>query len=204
MAKVILNLLVVTFLFVASKVDAQDTLTLLTGKTVAIKVDSITKDMIYYQLIKNGKMKPRSMDKESVFSIRSASGEETVFYKKNPEEDYDMTVEEMRYYIYGAQDARKGYKNPWITIISFTVGGAAGFGLYDKPYVAAVPFVIPVIAGSTGTEFNKGSVRNEDFRKIEAYQSGYFKRAKSRKVTNALIGSLLGTGLGVMVGQEAN
>lgn len=202
MTKLKPSILILTLLLSLQYVSAQDTLTLLTGKSVAIKLDSITDNLVYFQLIKKNKMKAKVLDKESVFSIMHKDGTETVIYRRDPDNGYDFSEQDMRYYIYGAQDANKGYKNPWATMFGLAIGGSLGYALNEEFYVAAIPFVVPLLAGVTGVSYNKGSVRDPEFRKSEAYQSGYFKAARSRKIFNALVGSVVGTGAGLVLGSE--
>ncbi len=193
-------LLIVLSFAISISCYSQDTITFLNGKTANVKVDSIASDLVYFELVKKKKTKKRIVEAESVFSIKYKDGRDTILYKQDKSRPDSFTEEEMQLYIYGVQDARKGYKNPLTTIISGAAGLGLGYALSDEFLVVTVPFAASVVAGTTGVRYKKNSVRDEKFRKSEAYQEGYFRTARSRKVFNALKGSVLGTLTGVLIG----
>ncbi len=184
-----------------------DTLILVNGKTVNCtnaKTDSVF--VTYQRQKKSGKLKKETrLDREMVFSIRRVSGEE-VLYNPSPAQlrSGDFTVEQMRYFILGQQDARNNYKTHWWTVGGLVIGGGLGYAAYDQIYVAVIPFAYTLAAGFTPVEFNATPQRVNSELNIEAYQIGYLRAAKSKRVFRALESSLLGTAIGVGVGYATN
>lgn len=192
------------FLLVGFNANSQDTIALTNGKVIISQNTKIGEKSVRYELIKkNGKVKkPNFLDFSEVFSVKWQDSVETVIYKPHNEIwDYsDFTIEEMRMFIYGQQDAKAYYKAHWWTITSFAVGAGTGYLLYDQIYVAGVPFVLTVGSGVLPANFKDGDEVNPFYKKEEAYQLGYMKAMKNRRVFNTLAGSILGTLAGVSVG----
>ncbi|HBH05718.1 MAG TPA: hypothetical protein DDX92_03850 [Flavobacteriales bacterium] len=177
-----------------------DTITLINGQTVIGEVLEVNQDYIVYNYFKKKKTIKKGVSPLIVYSIAYASGQREVIYEKNEEEDLYLTKEEMLYFIKGQQDAREYYRTRGIFIGGFAIGGVAGYVLYDEIYVATVPFLYSVGAGLTNIEVRQNPSTTEDIRRTAAYQEGYLKVARSRKVFAALAGSVLGTAAGIFAG----
>lgn len=176
----------------------EDTLIFLNGRTASGRVIDTTAESIQYLDIKSKKFnKVRTVDKERIFSIKYSSGNEVIFYNPDTIGEDDFSREEMRYFIYGEQDALK-YRAPMATIGGIVTGAIAG------PFIggtAGLAFLLPgtysILTGSRWIKINKSTVRNPQLLKEKAYLLGYERIARHKRVQNALKGSGLGLLLGV-------
>ena len=184
-----------------------EVLILVNGKKVVCANAIADTAFVNYQKVKkNGKLKQLTrLDREMIFSIERDSGEE-VLYQPTPSQirSGDFTVEQMRFFILGQQDAREHYKTHWWTLGGLVIGGGLGYAAYDQIYVAAIPFAYTLTAGFTPIDFQATPGRIHSEMNAEAYQIGYFRAAKSKRVFRALESSLLGTAIGVGVGYATN
>jgi len=199
----------VLFFLVSFNVTAQqhDTLLLVNGKEVVVSEVQFDSVVVSYKRVKkNGRLKKEALiDREMVFSIKRASGEE-VLYAPTAQEigSGAFSEREMRFFIMGQQDARTFYKTHWWSIGGAVIGGGLGYLSYDQIYVAAIPFVYTVSAGIAPVEYRHNNLRSQYVWQQEAYQLGFFKAAKSKRVFTALKTSLAGTIVGVAAGYATN
>lgn len=183
-----------------AQMTSSDTITLINGQVIVGEVLEINPDYIVYNYFKKKKTIKKGVSPLIVYSIDYADGQKEVVYEKNEEEDLYLTKEEMLYFIKGQQDAREYYRTRGIFIGGVAIGALAGYVLYDEIYVATIPFVYSVGAGLTNIEVRQNPSTTEDIRRTAAYQEGYLKVARSRKVFAALAGSVMGTAAGIFAG----
>lgn len=187
--------------------QTKEALILVNGKKIACVNATVDSVFVSYQKVKkNGNPKKITrLDKEMVFSIERETGEQ-VLYQPTPAQlkSGDFTVEQMRYFVLGHQDARAYYKTHWWTIGGLVIGGGLGYVAYDQIYVAAIPFAYTLAAGFVSVDFRASPNRMNSELNAEAYQIGFLRAAKSKRVFRALESSLLGTAIGVGVGYATN
>ena len=89
----------VTFLFVllSGITRSQDVITLLSGREIKAQSVTVNEYDVRYCLAATGRAK--RIDSYKVFSVKSASGEEQVIYRKDPEDSLEFTPEQMRFFI---------------------------------------------------------------------------------------------------------
>ena len=141
------------------------------------------------------------MEKERLFSVVS-DGLETIYY--NPETGvHHYTVEDMRMYVYGQQDAYQYYKTTWSMVAAAAVG--AGAGLWMGTEGSAVVVLAPVVGTIAGTVVQSHApkpdmARSASYLKEPAYVLGFKKTARGKKVVNsiksAVVGSIVGGAIG--------
>lgn len=176
---------------------AQDTIVLLTGHIIPCKVYQENENVITCEFVKKGREEKLIIDTYRVFSIKFANGQEKVFYEQDTTKGNWFTVDEMRYFIYGEQDAMKGYKSPMTTVLGLIAGGGAGFFalesliLFGAPLVYTAGNLIPYII------IDRKTVRNEKLLEQETYVQGYERVARSKKIQNALKSSAAGLAIGI-------
>lgn len=175
---------------------AQDTLTLLDGKTIFGEVIDADSSYITYKFLKKNKIKERLLNTDIIFSVSYQSGKTDTIYYQNPEIENYLTVKEMHYFIMGEQDARKHYKATLTSVLGLAFGGALGYALPDGIWIAAVPLVYTVGASLTEIKIIYKDNRSQEIMRSPAYQEGYIKVARSKKAFNALASSLAGTIIG--------
>lgn len=134
------------FLLSASFCSAQDTLILISGKTMVVKSVEISEYLITYQSLDSvepGKTpKIRKMDPERVFAVHFADGHEHVVFETDTLDPQDFKVEEMRRFIKGEQDAREFYHNRSPKYLGLAVGASSAvfafYGLIGPPLFSTV------------------------------------------------------------------
>ncbi len=140
---------------------------------------------------------------ENVFSITHADGKEELIYSPDTlgflvtdavEPELDLSVEEMRRYIYGRQDGMKVKK----TGILFTSAGistiGSGLGAFFGP-IAPATYII--VLGTTKQKPKANLVSHPELIDDENYMEGYKKSARKRKIIAAAEGGLIGLGIGI-------
>jgi len=157
--------------------------------------------LYYDQHKKSGKTKARKLDLERVFSIYNSNGEERVVYYMDTMVGNYMTIDEMRYYIKGEQDAMEHYHGNWAWYIGVPVTAAAGFVLSGSVLSFAVPFVYLVVAGLPPSKIRKDKIDSPQLASEEAYVLGYERVARNKRAFKSLMAGLVGTAGGFAAGQ---
>ena len=172
---------------------AQDTLVLLSGKTIAVKnVELGGYYLSYHTLKENSKEKHMSLD--NVFSIKYASKSERIIYEPDSLEPDDYNIDQMKMYIRGEQDAIKYYKNNLNKVGAFLFGGASA---YFSFYGIIGPAVYSTVIGSFTPNLDKQRVSDPALLKVDEYRSGYEKKIRENKTKNAILYGLAGFATGV-------
>ena len=201
-----LALLFAITLFTAGNAMSQDTILTLEGDeiiTPEYRYDESSFDIEY----KTPSLKIRSINTDDVFGIRHQDGTERVFYKYDPAEGNGLTVEDMREMATGMSCARVHHREP----AAFVVGFCAGFGgVFLMPVVEAnllyaplVPLAVVSITGMTRVNAAKYTKQVYGRDMSEMFNSGYADRAKRKRMTSVIIGSLVGLASGVLINAAA-
>ncbi|HRH65482.1 MAG TPA: hypothetical protein PLU53_04235 [Bacteroidia bacterium] len=176
------------FLLGYGSVKAQDTLVLINGKMLAVKSVDLKDYTIAYRKM-DGKSRLKTIDPERVFSIRYRDGSERVIYSSDSLDPVDFKPEEMRMFIKGEQDADKFYKNNLNKGVAFVFG--AGGGLLGF-YGLAVPPLYSTIIGSFSPKMENQKVSDPVLLQNNIYREGYERKARDRKIRNAIISGFAG------------
>src|SRR5436190_12051112 len=96
---------------------SQDVLTLYNGRKIYTKIVEVNTASNIYKHSTNIKERNKSIVLERVFSIET-NGKEEVLYKPDAMNPDMFTLEEMRMFIKGEQDAMRFYDNNAIKIVS--------------------------------------------------------------------------------------
>ncbi len=155
--------------------------------------------------VKYIKLERRAVD--NVFSITHPDGKEEIIYSPDTlgflvmdvvEPELDLTVDEMRRYIYGRQDGMKAKK----TAVLLTSAGisfiGSGLGAFYGP-IAPATYII--VLGTTRQKPNEKLVSHPEFIFDENYLEGYKKSARKRKIIAAAEGGLMGLAVGIVAYQ---
>ncbi|MCH2198225.1 MAG: hypothetical protein MK081_05545 [Flavobacteriales bacterium] len=160
-----------------------------------LSVDGI--DVVIETEKRNGKKRTQSIHKSEIFSISFDDGE-WILYSPDELIGDDLTVDEMRIYIAGEQDARTGFKTGPTFIVGVLTGGATAFFAGGGLILTILPPVgytilqlIPVI------KIQGNSISNPDYKYNDLYAMGYERVARPKKLLAGLKGSFLGSVLGV-------
>jgi hypothetical protein len=181
-----------SFAFITSAQENKDTVLLMNGDVVICTVIDTTGGITSIKNPKNPK-KNITVENDRIFSIKSPSGERMI-YSYDTIIGNEFTIDEMRYFIYGEQDADHKYKANGSLIIGAAVGllsGVTGSFLCPVP-----PFAFAALSGVTKVKIKKETVSNPDFLNQDPYLMGYERVAKKKRKLKSLIGG----GIGLVVG----
>lgn len=171
---------------------AQDKVLLLSGVEMHGNILEHDHKVVKLEEDRKGKTKTIEIDTYRVFSVTD-DGEETIYYKKDPDAGNYLTEDEMRLFIYGAQDARANYKGRWAFFSGLGVGAVGGWFLAESFAIIAVPIVYPILTSIHKIHPKEGNVRDPKYIEEPSYRAGYHKNTKSKRFFRALGGSVLGT-----------
>ena len=184
------------FLFSGSSfiTNAQDTIVLLSGKTIIAIGIEVGMYSVTYHKTDAGKQKRISPDE--VFSIIHIDGTERIIYQRDSlEEGDDYTVEQMRMFIRGEQDAMKYYKNNSNKIAAFACGvGISYFGFYG----IVGPAIYSTLIGSFSPDMEKQKVSDPSLIHVDEYKDGYQRKARDKKIVQSIFYGLAGFAAGVV------
>jgi hypothetical protein len=146
---------------------------------------------------KRRKPKTMAIHKSEVFSVTFPEGE-WVLYAPDEVLGDDLSIDEMRIYIAGQQDARDLY-NAFPTTLVGVVVGAGGAILASGGLIITI--LTPVAYGSAQflpiLRIRESTIRNPEHRFNDVYAAGYERVARSRKVLGGFKGGALGMIAGV-------
>lgn len=192
-----------SFLILTAHCFSQDTAIFVSGDKVALmsyQQDSLNQN-IY--ILKTMKGKYKSINSEEIFSFVKKTGGEEIIFEPFEVDDANFTIENMRIYIKGEQEARKNSPAFLATVSGFLVGVASPILLstvgtsslfYSPIPVAATNFVVGL---TVPTE--KSVVREyPQMGKNNFFVEGYRTTARSKRLNNSIKGGLIGLGIGVV------
>lgn len=172
----------------------KDTILLLNGNTVISKVIDTTKGVTTFIDPKNP-AETIVIENNRIFSIKNKKGE-FILYVYDTLLGNEFTIDEMRYFIYGEQDAQKGFKARIAFCGNFLLSAGAGItGSFLSPLV---PFTYTVLAGLPKVKIRKKTVSNPEYVKHDSYLMGYERVARKKLKLSSLIGGGIGLGAGLI------
>lgn len=186
--------------FVIPDLPAQVKVTRMSGAEIEGKlISSDGIDLVIQTTKKNGKQKIKNIHKSEIFSVEFPEGE-WVLYAPDDALGDEFSVDEMRIFIAGEQDAMNGYNGLPTAGVGFLLAGTAAVlangGLILSilpPVIYTVAQLIPVI------KIQGKTISNPNYKHNEIYAMGYERVARSRKLMAGLKGSVLGAlgGIGI-------
>lgn len=173
--------------------NGKDTILLLNGAVMTGTVIDTTNGVTS---IKNPKDSTKNIiiENDRIFSITNSRGE-SVMYMYDTIIGNEFTIEEMRYFILGEQDAEKGYKAKgafWGNMLLGAAGGVTGSFLSLIP-----PFGFTALSGLPRVKVKSNTISNVDYIKHDTYIMGYERVARKKRKISSLIGGGIGLGVGI-------
>jgi hypothetical protein len=186
---ILLMVLLVNTCFSQAK---KDTILLLNGEVVSGKITEMTIDHLTIkksETIAHG----YNIDNDRIFSYIDASGEHFL-YVYDTLSGNDFTIAEMRYFMKGERDGKKGFKAMPAFYTNLLIGAASG--LSGSFFFPVPPFVFAILVGIPKVKIRKNTVSNLDDLNHVPYIIGYERMARK----NRKIQSLIGGGIGLVAG----
>ncbi len=141
------------------------------------------------------------ISKEAIFSIRFGStGKEDIYYTYDTLIGNDFTVDEVRKFIAGEQDAQRGYHAIGISIAAFAVGFASGATFGGDIFSFVPPFLFEGIMTYPVIHVRHRTVKDLKIANTDPYLYGYYLVASNKR----MLRSLLWGGIGIAGGIIAN
>lgn len=173
--------------------NGKDTILLLNGNVV---VGTVIDTINGITSLKNPKdsLKNIIIENDRIFSISNPQGE-SVLYVFDSIIGNEFTIEEMRYFIKGEQDAEKGFKPRcafWTNMLLGAAGAVTGSFLCPIP-----PFAFTALSGLPKVKIKHKTVSNMEYLTHDAYIMGYERVARKKRKTHSLAGGGIGIGVGL-------
>lgn len=171
----------------------KDTILLLNGGVVVATVIDTLNGLTTIKNLKDS-TKNDVIENDRIFSITNQNGE-SVMYVYDTILGNEFTIEEMRYFILGEQDAEKGYKAKgafWGNLVLGAAGGVTGSFLCPIP-----PFIYTALSGLPRVKVRPSTVSNIEYIKHDTYIMGYERVARKKRKISSLFGGGIGIGVGL-------
>lgn len=150
---------------------------------------------------KKDRLIERAEPTESVFSVVDSLKREKIWYFQDTLFGNDFTVDQMRFYIKGEQDARAGYKPIWPMIGGFAGSAGLVIGLDLEVMAIPIPLVYAGLMSFPRVHVTKGSLTDPLLEGDDYYAYGYGRAGKGKRVMKCLWSSLAGVAVGLAVRQ---
>ncbi len=197
------NIFLLLLIFLSYSGLSQDTAVFVSGDKLAL--------MDYYQdttdknvfILKTMKGKYKSINKEEIFSFVKKTGGEEIIFEPFEANDANFTIENMRIYIKGEQEARKNSHTLLATVSGFLVGVTSPILLstvgtsslfYSPLPVAATNFVVGLTIPTEKSVVQKFPQMGKN----NFFVEGYRTTARSKRLNNSIKSGLIGLGIGVV------
>jgi hypothetical protein len=178
----------VIFLLFTFAVKAQDKIILLSGKVITAKSVALDGYTIAYRPV-GEKTKLKKVDPEGVFSVQYADGSEKIIFIRDMTDSLEYSVEQMRMFIKGEQDAALYYKNNLNKGEGFLFGvGASFFGIYGL----VIPPIYGIVTSAPHINMERMKVSDEALLNDFDYREGYKSKVRSRKTRNGILSGFAG------------
>jgi hypothetical protein len=179
-----------------------DRVLLMNGEVIETKVlGQSTLAVRFLETSRNGRSKERSEPTENVFSVTDSLGHERVWYFQDTVFGNTLSVQEMRWFIKGEQDARAGYRPRAAVWGGFLTGAGLSIALNLEVNALFVPPLYAAAMALPRVHVTKGSLSDPYFEGEPNYAWGYAKVGRSKRVVRSLLSTAAGIVVGVGVRQ---
>ena len=195
MFRIISSAFILAFAVLACKTSfSQDVLTLYNGRKIYTKIVEVNTESIIYKHSTNIKERNKVILLNRVFSIES-NGIEQVLYKEDLMDPEMFTLEEMRSFIKGEQEAMRFFENNTLKVASVLVGMASGyFGFF---YGLIGPPLFTTIVGSFSPNMSKQKVTDPALLSNPDFTEGYSKKVRDYKIRKSIVWGGIGYAIGI-------
>lgn len=179
----------------------QDRILLMNGQELKGRVLGQSTLQVRYLETHKGSLLERQEPTESVFSVTDSVGKETIWYFHDPSFGNELTVDQMRWYIKGEQDARIGYKPRAAVWGGFLLGAGLVIALDLEVNSVLIPPVYAGLMAWPRVHVTPGSVRDPLMQGDNYYAMGYSTVGRPKRVIRSLLSTTAGIVVGVLVRQ---
>lgn len=188
------NIYSMMLLFVVASFSAncQDTLRLMNGSEINVKIEVISEGSISFQPLNSKKTRVQVRTADGIFSFKKEGQPEVQLYKYNPEIGNFYQISEMKQYMIGERHVELYHKTRWTKISAAAAGAVAGYFVADGGGIVTAS---PIFFASIMTLPKAHIRKNKDNVSIHEkfpYRDGYTRVAKGKRFLNNLAYSALG------------
>ena len=181
---------------------AQDHILLMNGEEIEGRVlGQSTLEVRYLQEKRNGSLVERREPTSGVFSVTDSLGKEKVWYFMDTIFGNDLSVDQMRWFIKGEQDARRGYKPIWPMVGGFATGAGLTMALDLEVMSMVVPPAYAGLMALPRVHVTPGSISDPLMEGDPHYAYGYAQVGRSKRVVRSLWSTFAGVAVGLFVRQ---
>lgn len=180
---------------------AQDRINLMNGQVIEGRVLGQSTLEIRYQVRKGERLLERSEPTEGVFSVTDSLGRERIWYFMDTVFGNELTIPQMRWYMEGERDARKGYKPLVPMLLGFVAGAAPVLALDLEVNSLLIPPVYAGLMAWPRVNVTRGSIRDPSMEGDPNYAMGYAAAGRPKRVLKCLASSFIGVGVGLAIRQ---
>lgn len=180
---------------------AQDKINLMNGQILEGRVLGQSTLEIRYQVRKGERLLERSEPTEGVFSVTDSLGRERIWYFMDTVFGNELTIPQMRWYMEGERDARKGYKPLVPMLLGFVAGAAPVLALDLEVNSLLIPPVYAGLMAWPRVNVTRGSIRDPSMEGDPNYAMGYAAAGRPKRVLKCLASSFIGVGVGLAIRQ---
>jgi hypothetical protein len=188
--KLSLPLTALFLLIFSGNMQAQFTLILIDRPFIQADTFSTSPEYIEYR--KSGKRKIRQIERDKVFAIQPVNGQEIVVYSTDSLEGNWYSVSQMRDYILGQEDARKGYRKRANRGAVAGVFAGAGASAFSRLYGPAMIAIYPGVLGYLRPAFSEKYGFQPEMIENAFYREGYGTMAKRMSTRRAFWATFAG------------
>lgn len=171
---------------------SQDTLLLNNGNIVIGKLSQIdSSEVIFEKLGKKNKSNLKYYDRNDVFSITTKDSI-SIIYNPSTNSDFEFSVDDMKYFIIGQQDAKKYYKNNWVCVGGFASGLAGGFLIDFYGTGLLIPAIYATVKSSVPCKLDNIPKEKNKLLEKQEYVMGYKNSASRIRTMKAVKSGLVG------------
>ena len=186
-------LFLIAFFSFQSKAQTKDSVFLMNGNIVAEKVI----DTLLGAVSVINPEKPTEKlhyEYDDIYSVKFSNGNIKYYYTQDTLRGNWFTRDEMKYYMLGERDARKGFKARGALIGAGIVGlVSGGTGLFFAPIF---PYGYMALTGVPKVRIRHSTISNPNYIEHDPYILGYERVSRTRRRLQALIGGTIGLAAG--------
>jgi hypothetical protein len=198
-----IKILIITAICLASiNAKAQDKILFLNGKSLE---GSLLEKTNYEFTFKDKKEKQFLIDKYRVFSY-TQNNNESIVYEFDTLSGNFLKVEDMKMFVYGERDAYANFKPRVSNVLGLAIGAIGGYLMQtDESFIyIATPLIYTPITLLFPTKVKQSKLTEVKYLKEDEYLRGYERVARAKRTQGALKTSLLGMGIGFLIGVITN
>lgn len=182
----------------SSDTSGSDRILLMNGKELEGRILEEEEGKVTYKYLKRGDWKTEALAKYRIYSLNPEGEEERILYEQDSAIGNDLSRDQMGNFILGERDAMQGYRAPYTMAGGLVLGAVGAYALEWSVFTLTIPLVYTLGATAPKIRVDKSTVSDQDLLESDHYLKGYEREARSKRLFNALKGSVGGIVIGMV------